>query len=55
MALQLDVGGSSTVGTSVSQGGNAGVTFAHAGLTGVQIVVVVALAVAAFYLFKRGR
>lgn len=53
--LQLDVGGSSTLGASQAAGGNAGIQFAPQGLTGMQIVVIAALAVVAFYLFTRGR
>lgn len=53
--LQLDLGGSSTLGASQAAGGNAGIQFAPQGVTGTQIVIVAALVLVGFYLFTRGR
>ncbi len=52
--LQLDVGGSSTLGASQAQGGNAGIQFAPEGVTGMQIVMIAAVALVALWLL-RGR
>lgn len=53
MALQLDVGGSSTSAQNQSTGGNAGIQFAPKGLTTTTILLLAAVAAAAWFLLRK--